>query len=89
MKTDAERRARNVAVKSAVRTSIRHVEEAVRRGDLQEAKQQLVQAMRTIDRAAAKNVIHKNAAARHKALLAQKINVLNARESKIDEQAAE
>lgn len=87
MKTDAERRARNVSVKSAVRTSMRHVEEAVSRGDLSGAEQQLRQAMSTIDRAVAKNVIHKNAAARRKARLAQKVNTLKTQESEKDKAA--
>lgn len=76
VKKDAERRARNVPVKTAIRTSTRYVEEAISRGDAEEAQKQLVRATRIIDRAVAKGVIHRNAAARRKSRLAKKLNAL-------------
>ncbi|WP_094602913.1 30S ribosomal protein S20 [Sporomusa silvacetica DSM 10669] len=74
VKTDAERRARNYSVRSAIKTSTRKVEEAVTAGKADEAKNLLINAASVIDKAAAKGVIHKNAAARKKSRLAIKAN---------------
>ena len=76
VKTDAERRARNFAVKSTIRTVSRKVVESVTAGNSDEAKALLVKASRTIDKAAAKGVVHKNSAARKKSRLALKLNAL-------------
>ncbi|EAX47509.1 ribosomal protein S20 [Thermosinus carboxydivorans Nor1] len=76
VKTDAERRARNFPVKTAIRTISRKVAEAVQAGQVEEAKTLLTKASSIIDKAAAKGVIHKNAAARKKSRLAQKVNAL-------------
>ncbi len=76
VKTDAERRARNFAVKSTIRTVSRKVVESVTAGNSDEAKALLVKASRTIDKAAAKGVVHKNSAARKKSRLARKLNTL-------------
>lgn len=76
VKTDAERRAKNAAVKSAVRTAARKVMEAIEAGKAEEAKALLVQASKTIDTAAAKGVFHKNAASRKKSRLARKFNAM-------------
>lgn len=78
VKTDAERRARNFSVRSAIKTSIRKVEEAARTGKADEAKNLLATAASVIDKAAAKGVIHKNAAARRKSRLARKANAIQA-----------
>lgn len=74
VKTDAERRARNYSVRSAIKTSTRKVEEAVNTGKADEAKTLLTNAASIIDKAAARGVIHKNAAARKKSRLARKAN---------------
>lgn len=76
VKTDAERRAKNFAVKSAVRTAARKLVEAVDAGKAEEAKALLINASKTIDKAAANGVFHKNAAARKKSRLARKLNSL-------------
>ncbi|AJQ27213.1 MULTISPECIES: 30S ribosomal protein S20 [Pelosinus] len=76
VKTDAERRARNFAVRSTIRTVSRKVVESVTAGNTDEAKALLINASKTIDKAASKGVVHKNAAARKKSRLARKINAL-------------
>lgn len=63
------RRTRNRAVKSAVRTQLKKVREAVAAGNLEVAETEFRAAARKLDRAAAAKVIHKNSAARHKARL--------------------
>lgn len=76
VKTDAERRARNFAVRSTIKTVSRKVLESVTAGNSDEAKALMVKASRTIDKAAAKGVVHKNSAARKKSRLARKLNAL-------------
>lgn len=76
VKTDAERRAKNSAVKSQIRTATRKTVEAVQTGSVEDAKQALVQATSVIDKAASKGVLHKNTAARKKSNLAAKVNAL-------------
>lgn len=76
VKTDAERRAKNFAVRSTVRTASRKVVEAVEAGNADEAKALLIKASKTIDKAVAKGVFHRNAAARKKCRLARKVNTL-------------
>lgn len=76
VKTDAERRARNFAVRSTIRTVSRKVAESVAAGNQDEAKALLITASKTIDKAASKGVVHKNAAARKKSRLARKLNAL-------------
>lgn len=76
VKTDAERRARNFAVRSTIRTVSRKVAESVAAGNQDEAKALLINASKTIDKAASKGVVHKNTAARKKSRLARKLNAL-------------
>lgn len=76
VKTDAERRAKNSAVKSQIRTATRRAVEAVEAGAVEDAKKALVQATSVIDKAASKGVLHKNTAARKKSNLTAKVNAL-------------
>lgn len=69
LRQDMERRTRNRAAKSAVRSQMRKVREAVRDGDLQLADEQFRLAARGLDRAGARHVIHPNTAARYKSRL--------------------
>jgi small subunit ribosomal protein S20 len=65
---------RNRRVKSALRTTVRKFNEAAAKPD-GTAAEQLKAAFSSLDRAAAKGVIHKNTAARKKARLAKKLAV--------------
>ena len=76
VKTDAERRAKNFAAKSAVKTATRKVVDTIDAGKTEDAKALLTKASSVIDKAVAKGVIHKNAAARKKSRLALKANAL-------------
>lgn len=76
VKTDAERRLRNSAVKSTIKTAVRKTVETAATGQKEEATQSLIQATRIIDKAASKGVIHKNTAARRKSRLAAKVNAI-------------
>ncbi len=69
-----KRELRNKRVKSLVKTSIRRFEEALHSGDEEEAKSMLNRAVRQIDKAAAKGILHKNNAARKKSSLSRRFN---------------
>jgi small subunit ribosomal protein S20 len=68
-----ERRAKNRAAKSAIKTQIRKVRQAAASGDIATAQKELQLAAKKLDRAGAKRVIHPNAAARTKSRLAHLI----------------
>lgn len=74
IKITQKRTLRNKMVKSSMRTAIKKFEAALNSGNLDEAKVLLVEAIKKIDKAAAKGVIHANAAARHKSRLTVKLN---------------
>ncbi|WP_227767551.1 30S ribosomal protein S20 [Zhaonella formicivorans] len=69
-----QRTLRNAALKSNLKTAIKRFEEAAAGGDLDKAKDTLVRAIRTIDKAVTKGLIHKNKAARKKSRLQKLFN---------------
>ncbi|MBL4951336.1 30S ribosomal protein S20 [Neobacillus sp. OS1-32] len=76
VKTSEARNAQNTMEKSAMRTAVKKVEAAVTLNDAAAAKEALSAAASKLDKAAAKGLIHKNAAARKKARLTKKVNAL-------------
>ena len=74
MKKDAAVRAQNFATKSAVKTANRKVAEAAQAGKAEEATALFTDATKKLDTAARKGIIHKNAVARKKSRLANKVN---------------
>jgi small subunit ribosomal protein S20 len=73
-----ERRKRNKAVKSAVRTSAKKVVRLVQKKETAEAETALKDMIKKIDTAAGKGVIKKNAAARKKSRMQRLFNTLKA-----------
>jgi len=73
---DTERRARNVAQRSKVRTSIKKVVSTIKAGDKDQAAVALKDATPVIDSMARKGIIHPNKAARHKSRLARQVKAL-------------
>ena len=65
---------RNQAAKSALKTFVRRAQEAIARKDIKEAGPLVKRAERALDGAAAKEIIHSNAAARSKSRLLAKFN---------------
>ena len=63
---------RNRAAKSEMKTTIRRFDEAMQTGDATASEKAYLTAVSTVDHAAAKGIIHKNAAARKKSQLARK-----------------
>ncbi|HEY9577240.1 MAG TPA: 30S ribosomal protein S20 [Pseudobacillus sp.] len=72
-KTTQERTERNNQQKSAMRTAVKKFETAVANNE-ENAKDLFSQAARSLDKAAAKGLIHKNAADRKKSRLLKKLN---------------
>ena len=66
--------AKNKAAKSLLKTNIKKFDAAVTAGDREAAGNAHKTAVKTIDRAATKGLIHKNKAARRKSILAQKLS---------------
>lgn len=78
IKVIEKKTALNKARKSQVKTAIRRFEEAVTAGNREEAVEKFQYAQKRICQVASKGTIHKNAAARKVAKLAQKLNGMNA-----------
>jgi len=71
----AERRQlRNKSVRSLCKTNITKAEKLIFSGELELAKQAVVAAISSLDKAAEKKVIHPNNAARRKSRLMKKLN---------------
>ncbi|MEX0678164.1 MAG: 30S ribosomal protein S20 [Pirellulales bacterium] len=69
LRQNLARRARNRSVKSAVRTQVRKVREAVAAGDVTTGETEFRLAAKRLDKAAAAGVVHANLAARVKSRL--------------------
>ncbi len=74
MRVAAQRHLRNRAVKSAVKTYIRKAERGIA-AVADDAQSLVVQAVRSLDKAATKGVLHARNAARRKSRLMKKLNV--------------
>ncbi|WP_430868882.1 30S ribosomal protein S20 [Demequina aurantiaca] len=74
--TNEKARARNVAVKSQLKTHIRKVRTAIAAGDKAAAQTALLTATTKLDKAASKGVIHENQAANRKSALAKQVAAL-------------
>ncbi len=68
---------RNQMITSALRSSIKIFEDFVTKGNVEEANAAFRQAVKKIDQAVAKGVLHKNTAARKKSQLSKKLNSIS------------
>ena len=69
-------RARNVALRSRMRTAVRTVTTAISGGDKAVAQTSYKTAVPVIDSLVSKQIIHRNKAARHKSRLAARIRAM-------------
>jgi small subunit ribosomal protein S20 len=76
-----KRRLRNRVFRGQARTAVKRVRAALAGSDLQAAQAALIQAVRALDKAAEKGVIHKNNAARRKSRLMKRLAALTAASS--------
>lgn len=70
------RRAHNMGLRTAARSAIKNVEKAILAGDKAAAEAALTRNTSIIDRVAAKGVLHRNAANRHKSRLTQAVKAM-------------
>ena len=70
------RNAKNKAEKSALRTAVKKFDTDVVSGDKQAAAASYVVAVKAVDKAAGKNLIHKNNAAHKKSKMILKLNAM-------------
>jgi len=68
--------AKNKAAKSALKTEIKKFDAAVESGDGAKAAETYKAAVKSVDKAASKGLIHKNNAAHKKSAMAKKINAM-------------
>ena len=69
----AQHRTLNVTLRSRMRTAIRKVNDAVTKGNKEEAQSSYRAAVPIIDSMVNKNIIHRNQADRHKSRLAARV----------------
>ena len=71
------RNAKNKAEKSALKTTVKKFSAAVESGDKTAAAASFKAAVKAVDKAAGKNLIHKNNAANKKSKMAAKLNAMD------------
>ena len=71
-------RARNVALRSRMRSAMRKVNDAITKGNREEARKVYQAAVPMIDTLVNKHIVHRNKADRHKSRLAARIKALGA-----------
>ena len=74
--TNEKARQRNMAVRSRMKTMIKHAMTAIEAKDADQVKTTVAAALSAIDRAASKGVIHPNNAARKKSSLQHRVAAL-------------
>ncbi len=75
-KQNEKRRLRNRVYAGAARTQIKKAHTVIESGDLEEARQVTQKAIRALDKAAEKGILHKNNAARRKSRLMKRLSAL-------------
>lgn len=68
--------ARNKSARSALRTQLKHFDAAVSEGNRSEADIRYKEAVKALDQAAARGLLHKNNAANHKSKMTLRLNKL-------------
>lgn len=76
LRQSLRRRERNRARKKAAKLAIRAVVDAAKAGDAESLSAKVAQAQKALDKAAQRNVIHKNAAARRKSRMMKRARKL-------------
>lgn len=76
-KQNEKRRLRNRFFRGAARKAVSKARLAIESGETPEAREAVIQAVKALDKAAEKGVIHKNNAARRKSRLMKRLATLN------------
>jgi small subunit ribosomal protein S20 len=77
IKKSRKRAARNQSVRSAIKTFVKKTRAAIAGGE-ENAPQLIAETSALVDKAAKRNIIHKNAANRRKSRLARRLNAAKA-----------
>jgi small subunit ribosomal protein S20 len=78
LRQNVVRRARNRSARSSIRTQIHKVREAIAAGNVELSESEFRLTVKKLDRAAAHNILHANAAARTKSRLSKAIKAIKA-----------
>ncbi|MCP8616922.1 30S ribosomal protein S20 [Salirhabdus salicampi] len=78
VKKNDDNRGRNQSVKAEMRSAVKRVESLVAQNNAETAKSELQVAVKKIDKAVQKGLLHKNNGDRKKSNLSKKVNKLNA-----------
>ncbi|NDJ78250.1 MAG: 30S ribosomal protein S20 [Chloroflexi bacterium] len=81
VRSSERKRQRNRVVRSRARTEIRKALTHIENGDLEEARAATQAAVRTLDKAAGKGILHKNNTSRRKSRLMQQLAQLEAQQN--------
>jgi len=71
--------AKNRSAKSLMKTNTKKFNTSIEDGDRKAAEDAYKTAVKTVDRAATKNLIHKNKAARRKSAMTRKLNAMESK----------
>lgn len=74
MRQDAKRRDRNKAAKKTIKQLLKKFDASLATGSAEQKQADFIAVTKKLDKAAARRVIHPNAAARKKSQLARKLN---------------
>lgn len=74
IRSSEKRRLRNRQFRTQARTYIKKARTQIEAGELEEAQKSVAQAIRALDKAAEKGIIHRNNAARRKSRLMSQLN---------------
>ncbi|MCA9385031.1 30S ribosomal protein S20 [Candidatus Dojkabacteria bacterium] len=77
IRSSAKKNVRNSIIRKKFRVARKEVRDAVAAGNKKEAEKKMPAAFKHIDKAAKKNILHKNTAARYKSRLAQAVKNLS------------
>jgi small subunit ribosomal protein S20 len=73
IRSSEKKRVRNRLVRSKTRTEVKKARTAIQTGDVASARQATLEAIRTLDKAAVKGVLHRNNVARRKSRLMKRL----------------
>ncbi|PSL45042.1 small subunit ribosomal protein S20 [Salsuginibacillus halophilus] len=77
VRINEEQRVKNQAFRSSMRTAVKEFDKKVDNNDVEGANEIFTLAVQKIDKAADKNMIHKNRASRKKSRIQQRLNEVN------------
>ena len=76
VRSDARKRIRNRMIRSRTRTFVKKARATLAAGDAAAAREATLRAIKELDKAVSKGVMHRNTAARYKSRLMKKLNTL-------------